>query len=139
MTSAANFMSLLTDDLASLSRHLKNNHPSWPLTVYFRNPQADNWFRNVVGADRIEHGTFEDEPRVRALTAEHDIVINSGSSFDPVLSAAIVDGLQQRKHATGTVGALVHVSGGGNFIDRRTDGKFSASSKVWNVSGFYRS
>jgi len=115
---------------ASLSRLLKQKYPTWPLTVYFRNPQADDWFRNVVGVDRIEHGTFEDEARVCALAAEHDIVINAGSSFDPTLTKGIIEGLKQRK---GTQkGTLIHVSGGGNFIDLRTDGKFIADSKVWN-------
>jgi hypothetical protein len=86
-----------------------------------------------VGVDRIEHGTFEDEARVCALAAEHDIVINAGSSFDPTLTKGIIEGLKQRK---GTQkGTLIHVSGGGNFIDLRTDGKFNADSKVWNVSG----
>ncbi|KAF7173885.1 hypothetical protein CNMCM5623_006131 [Aspergillus felis] len=115
---------------ASLSRRLKQQHPDWPLTVYFRNPQADDWFLNVVGVDRVEHGTFEDTARVRALAAEHDMVINTGSSFDPSLSQAIVDGLKQRKG--GSKGTLIHVSGGGNFIDHRTDGKYSPASKVWN-------
>lgn len=103
--------------------------------MYFRNPQADDWFHNVVGVDRVEHGTFEDVARVRALAAEHDIVINTGSSFDPSLSQAIVDGLKQRKG--GSKGTLIHVSGGGNFIDHRTDGKYSSASKVWNVSILY--
>lgn len=117
---------------ASLSRQLKQQHPTWPLTVYFRNPQADDWFRNVVGVDRVEHGTFEDAARVRTLAAEHNIVINTGSSFEPSLSQAIVDGLKQRQG--GSKGTVIHVSGGGNFIDHRTDGKFSTTSKVWNVS-----
>jgi hypothetical protein len=103
--------------------------------VYFRNPVADNFFRNVVEANRIEHGTFEDEDKVRALAAEHDMVINTGSSFDPALTRAIVEGLKQRKGVA--KGTLIHVSGGGNFIDNRTDGKFSADSKVWNVSSVY--
>ncbi|KZF26916.1 NAD(P)-binding protein [Xylona heveae TC161] len=115
---------------ASLSRQLKEIYPAWPLTVYFRNPVADDWFRNVVHADRIEHGTFEEAPKVSALAAEHDIVINAGSSFDPTLSKAIIEGLKQRKGSK--KGTLIHVSGGGNFIDHRTDGKFSTTSKVWN-------
>lgn len=100
--------------------------------MYFRNPQADDWFFNVVGVDRVEHGTFEDAARVRALAAEHDMVINTGSSFDPSLSQAIIDGLKQRKG--GPKGTLIHVSGGGNFIDHRTDGRYDPASKVWNVS-----
>lgn len=82
--------------------------------------------------DRIEHGTFEDLTKIRTLAAEHDIVINTGSSFDPALSQTIVDGLKQRKGDK--KGTLIHVSGGGNFIDLRTDGKYSPNSKVWNVS-----
>ena len=111
---------------------MKEIYATWPLTVYFRNEKADDWFRNVVGVDRIEHGTFEDLSKIRTLAAEHDIVINTGSSFDPTLSKTIVDGLKQRKG--GRKGTLIHVSGGGNFIDLRTDGKYSPDSKVWNVS-----
>lgn len=85
-----------------------------------------------MGVDRVEHGTFEDTSRVRDLAAQHDIVINTGSSFDPSFSQAIVDGLKQRH--SGSKGTLIHVSGGGNFIDHRTDGKYSPASKVWNVS-----
>jgi hypothetical protein len=83
-----------------------------------------------VKADKIVHGTFEDAAKVSAAAAEHEIVINSGSSFDPGLSKAIIDGLKRRTAGKGT---LIHVSGGGNFIDHRTDGKFSPESKVWNV------
>jgi hypothetical protein len=111
---------------------LKETHPDWPLTVYFRNAEADTYFKNVVKADKIVHGTFEDAPTIRDLAAEHEFVVNTGSSFDPTLSRAIVDCLRQRKGVD--KGTLIHVSGGGNFIDYRTDGKFNPNSKVWNVS-----
>jgi hypothetical protein len=88
-----------------------------------------------VKADRIVHGTFEDAAKLSDVAAEHDIVINSGSSFDPDLTRAIVDGMKRRKGSG--KGTLVHISGGGNFIDHRTDGKFNATSKVWNVSCAY--
>lgn len=120
---------------ASISCFLKEAHPNWPLTVYFRNPEADTYFNTVVKADRIVHGTFEDATKLSDLAAEHDVVINSGSSFDPDLTRAIVDGMKRRKGSE--KGTLVHISGGGNFIDRRTDGKFNATSKVWNVSWAY--
>jgi hypothetical protein len=116
--------------LASISQHLKEIHPDWALTVYYRNPAADDYFKTVVKADKIVHGTFEDAAKVSAVAAEHEVVINSGSSFDPGLSKAIIDGLKRRTSGKGT---LIHVSGGGNFIDHRTDGKFSPESKVWNV------
>ena len=86
-------------------------------------------------ADRIVHGTFEDAAKLRALAAEHEIVINSGSSFDPGLTRALVDGMKQSKRTNS--GTLIHISGSGNFIDHRTDGKFSPTSKVWNVSCGY--
>jgi hypothetical protein len=92
----------------------------------------DGWFQNTVGVDMLEHGTFEDVSRVRSLASQNDIVINAGSSFDPSLSKAIIDGLKERKH--GPKGILIHVSGGGNFIDGRTDGKYDPAGKVWNVS-----
>ncbi|CAI7652364.1 unnamed protein product [Penicillium crustosum] len=91
---------------------------------------GDDWFQNTVGVDKVEHGTFEDVSRVRTLASQNDIIINAGSSFDPSLSKAIIDGLKERKHTL--KGTLIHVSGGGNFIDGRTDGKYDPAGKVWN-------
>jgi hypothetical protein len=122
---------LTGDRAASISRQLKQTHPDWPLTVYYRNPEADSYFNDVVKPDKIVHGVFEDSATLQALAASHDLVINTGSSFDPTLSRALVDGLKHRKGIE--KGTLVHISGSGNFIDGAVDGKFNPKSKVWNV------
>lgn len=73
-------------------------------------------------------GDFSDFEKVKAASAEHDIAVNAGNSFtaDPV--AAIIAGQESR----GTKGKVIHISGGGNFIDFGTSGNFNPESKVWN-------
>ncbi len=70
---------------------------------------------------RVVHGTFDEREKVVALAKEHDIVINVASSWDVPLSEAIVEGLRQQPEGKKTT--LIHMSGTGNFVDKRwTDG-----------------
>ncbi|KAL5422816.1 hypothetical protein PMIN04_004430 [Paraphaeosphaeria minitans] len=58
------------------------------------------------------------------------MVVNAGNSFtgDPVNS--IIAG--QREKSGAVKGKLIHISGGGNFIDFGTSGNFNPNDKVWN-------
>ncbi|CZR38208.1 uncharacterized protein FPRO_06601 [Fusarium proliferatum ET1] len=103
---------------------LKKAHPDWPVTAYVRSPQSES----QLNTDRVIVGDFSDFEKVKAASAEHDIAVNAGNSFtaDPV--AAIIAGQKSR----GTKGKVIHISGGGNFIDFGTSGSFNPESKVWN-------
>ena len=110
---------------------MKDAHPDWPLTVFFRNANYDDWFKSTAHADSIVHGSFSDIDLVRKLSKEHDIVINAASSSDGDFTKTIISGMEER---TGSgKGTLVHLSGTGNFIDFGTTGQFNSEGKVWNV------
>ncbi|EXJ69102.1 uncharacterized protein A1O5_08037 [Cladophialophora psammophila CBS 110553] len=113
-----------------LAVHVKKAHPEWPLTVFLRNTNVDEWFRATVNADRIVHGSISDIDLVRSLSWEHDIVVNAISSFDGGFINNVISGMEDRpEHAKGT---LIHISGTGNFIDNGKSGNFNPDSKVWN-------
>ncbi|KAF5619605.1 NAD(P)-binding domain protein [Fusarium tjaetaba] len=109
---------------APYTKALKQAHPDWSITAYVRSPQSES----QLNADRVIVGDFSDFEKVKAASAEHDIAVNAGNSFtaDPV--AAIIAGQKSR----GTKGKVIHISGGGNFIDFGTSGGFNSESKVWN-------
>jgi hypothetical protein len=120
------FFAIVTDFVfsAPYTKALKQAHPDWSVTAYVRSPQANSQLK----ADRIIVGDFSDFEKVKAASAEHDIAVNAGNSFtaDPV--AAVIAGQKSR----GSKGKVIHISGGGNFIDFGTSGNFNPESKVWN-------
>jgi len=117
---------------ARLAAALKEAHPDWPLTVFYRNASVDDYFTETVRADRIVHGEFSQKDLVRSLSKDHDIVINAATSFDGGFVETIISGMEERPETS--KGALVHLSGIGNFIDLGTTGNFNPESKIWNVS-----
>ncbi|KIW32932.1 uncharacterized protein PV07_04444 [Cladophialophora immunda] len=111
-----------------LAIDLKKTHPAWPLTVFLRNANVDEWFRVTAKADRIVHGTISDAELVQSLSKEHDIVVNAITSFDGDFVRTIIAGMEERpEHSKGT---LIHISGTGNFIDHGKSGNFNPDSKV---------
>ncbi|KIW66397.1 hypothetical protein PV04_05733 [Phialophora macrospora] len=115
---------------ARLALDVKKTYPEWPLTVFVRNTNVDEWFTSVAKADSIVHGSISDTELVRSLSAKHDIVINAITSFDGAFISNVISGMEERPRSS--KGTLIHVSGTGNFIDHGTTGNFNAASKVWN-------
>lgn len=109
---------------------IKQAHPDWPVTAYVRSTQPENELKATLKADRIAFGTFEESEKISALSKEHDISVNVGNSFTGDLVAAIIAG--QKAKVGGPKAKLIHVSGGGNWIDYGTSGNFNPESKVWN-------
>ncbi|KAF1957766.1 hypothetical protein CC80DRAFT_515286 [Byssothecium circinans] len=86
-----------------------------------------------VGAQaaRIIVGDFSDFEKIKTASKEHDFVINAGNSFTRDAVTAIIAGLTERPSAS--KGKLIHISGGGNFIDfedikSTTKGMFNGKS-----------
>lgn len=100
------------------------------MTAYVRSNQSEDELKSRLKADRIAVGTFDQFEKISALSKEHDIAVNAGSSFTGDLVAAIITG--QKAKTNGLKGKLIHISGGGNFIDFGTSGNFNPESKVWN-------
>ena len=115
---------------------LKKAYPSSPLTVYIRDTDSSlvSYLNQIAKVDKIVHGDFKELDNISNLAAEHEVVINAGSSWDVPLSQAIIAGLKTRVYQGKSKPSLIHISGAGNFHDGRTDGKLSGDSKVWNVS-----
>ncbi|KAJ9607273.1 hypothetical protein H2200_008346 [Cladophialophora chaetospira] len=110
---------------------LKDKYPDFPVTVFLRNTSLDTYLHDTASVRRIVHGTFDEKDKIVALAKEHDIVINVGSSWDVGLSEAIVEGLNQQPEGKKTT--LIHMSGTGNFVDKRwKDGASHPEAKVWD-------
>jgi hypothetical protein len=104
--------------------------------VYLRNTTIDEYLTKTAGVKRIVHGTYSEPEKISALSAEHDIVINVGTSWDVALSEAIVAGLERRPAEKKTV--LLHMSGAGNFVEKTwKDGSFHEGTKVWSVRSIH--
>ncbi|KAI0141238.1 hypothetical protein GGR57DRAFT_419478 [Xylariaceae sp. FL1272] len=120
---------------APLCKTLKRVHPNWSVTAQLRSSTtlSEQDLNNRIGTvDRVvKIADWTDYDAIKRISAEHDVVINAGNSFtaDPV--TAIVAGLQERKKH-GSLARLIHISGGGNWIDFGTSGNFNPESKVWN-------
>lgn len=124
--------SLLSFLQAPYIKALKQAHPDWRVTAFVRSARAERELKDSLKADRVVRGDFNEHEKIEALTREHDIVVNAGNSFTGDLVAAIIAG--QKAKSPGSKGKLIHISGGGNFIDFGTSGNFNPDSKVWNDS-----
>lgn len=119
---------------------LKNAYPDFPLTVYIRDTDSTvkSYLTESVQVDRIVYGDFGESEKISKLAAEHEIVINCGSSWDVPLAQSINTGLRTRFAEGKGKATLIHISGTGNFADGRKDGKYGGppvgNSKVWSVS-----
>jgi uncharacterized protein YbjT (DUF2867 family) len=115
---------------------LKKAYPSSTVTVYIRDTDSSlvSYLNQTAKVDKIVHGDFKELDRISNLAAEHEVVINAGSSWDVPLSQAIIAGLKTRADQGKSKPSLIHISGAGNFHDGRTDGRLSGDGKVWNVS-----
>ncbi|KAE9365195.1 NAD(P)-binding protein, partial [Stipitochalara longipes BDJ] len=117
---------------------LKKKHPTFPLTVYVRDTSTElhEYLSNKIGVDKIIKGDFSETGKISKLASDHDVVINCGSSWDMGLTNAIIAGLVTKYDEGRGKGRLIHVSGTGNFVDGRKDGKYAGpgagDSKVWN-------
>ncbi|KAF2445320.1 NAD(P)-binding protein [Karstenula rhodostoma CBS 690.94] len=115
---------------APYTRALKQAYPDWYITAYVRSSKPEAELKVTLKADHIIVGDFSDSEKIKKISRENDIVVNAGNSFtgDPVTS--IIAG--QKENTGATKGKLIHISGGGNFIDFGTSGNFNTDSKVWN-------
>jgi len=112
---------------------LRDSYPDFPVTVFLRNTAIDEYLRSTVKVSRIVHGSFSDHNKIEALAEQHDVVINVGSSWDVGLTESIVQGLKKRPAGSKTV--LIHMSGTGNFVEKRwNDGAHHPEAKIWSVS-----
>ncbi|KAJ4300030.1 hypothetical protein N0V90_005279 [Kalmusia sp. IMI 367209] len=111
-------------------RTIKQAHPDWHVTAYVRSSKPEDELKASLKADNIVVGDFSDVEKIKKISKEHDIAVNTGSSFTGDLVAAIIAG--QKEKAGTTKGKLIHISGAGNFIDFGTSGNFNPESKVWN-------
>lgn len=123
--------------VAPTIRALAAAHPDWPITASSRPGGGSTGVKSRLEkvAKFAEVGDWTDYETIKQLSSEHDIVINAGNSFtaDPV--TAIIAGLRERKSKDPeAMATLLHISGGGNFIDFGTSGQFNETSKVWDVS-----
>ncbi|KAI1264024.1 hypothetical protein F5Y18DRAFT_437215 [Xylariaceae sp. FL1019] len=120
---------------APLCQALKRIHPEWNVTAQLRRTStlSEKDLNTKLGTvDRVvQVSDWTDFDAIKSASAEHDLVINAGNSFtaDPV--TAIIAGLQERKKQ-GKLAKLLHISGGGNWLDFGMSGNFNPDSKVWN-------
>ena len=121
---------LTPEIIAPLSRAIKKAHPDWIVTAYVRSSKPEAEIIAATHADHVVVGDFSDFEKIKNVAQENQIAINAGNSFTSEPIAAIVAGLKERPESI--KGKLIHISGGGNFIDFGTSGNFNPESKVWN-------
>jgi hypothetical protein len=62
-----------------------------------------------LGVENVVHGEFNEFEKIKALSKNHEIVVNAGNSFTNEPVAAICAGLKDRSpHAKGK---LIHING----------------------------
>lgn len=61
------------------------------------------------GVNAVKFSGLDDLDLVREVTAHHDVVINAASTFHSAVAKAIIDGLRDRKKATGQQTHLIQV------------------------------
>ena len=124
-------------NIAPLVKALRRDYPTWTLTAQVRRRGAlsDAELEARIGtvSNIVEVADWSEFETIKRISSQHDIVINAGNSFTAAPVTAIVAGLRERA-AAGNVAKLIHISGGGNFIDHSTSGNLNPDSKVWNVS-----
>lgn len=109
---------------------VKKEHPDWSVTAYVRGSASEQHFKDKLNVDHVIFGEFSDFDKVKKSSSDHDIAVNAGNSFTAEPIAAIIAG--QKGKPDGSRGVVIHISGGGNFIDFGITGNFNAESKVWN-------
>jgi uncharacterized protein YbjT (DUF2867 family) len=108
--------SVLTTLLNSTVPSLKEAH----ITLLLRGKDRADAFTAKYG-DRVKPILYEgkdDLDRTVEVAAQHDIVINTTMGDHPGSSAALVQGLAQRKKSTDSEPWIIHTSGTSNLGDR---------------------
>ncbi|KAM0328496.1 hypothetical protein ACHAQA_004903 [Verticillium albo-atrum] len=111
-----------------LHRLLTSPHPALaalpPLTLPVRGAPRAKQLASAYGprVTPIPFTSLDDTTHLRALAADHDIVINAGSGFHPASAQALVRGAADRKATTGRAAWVVHTSGCSNISDQPLTG-----------------
>jgi len=113
----------------SLLVALKKEHPDLQITALVRSESDFDAIRKA-GAIPIQ-GTFQDLDKIADLSANADVIINTGDNDDVEFTNAILRGLKARGDAGKPVGVLIHTSGGMIYLDDTTSGKFDPNAKIW--------
>ncbi|KAK7414787.1 hypothetical protein QQX98_006389 [Neonectria punicea] len=85
-------------------------------TVLVRKESHINALRGQ-GVNVVKFSGLDDLDLVREVAARHDIVINAASTLHSAVAKAIIDGLKDRKEATGQQTHLIQTSGTGSLAD----------------------
>ncbi|KAK8164773.1 NAD dependent epimerase/dehydratase [Phyllosticta citrichinensis] len=103
--------------------------PSNPITLPVRPGGGDRIPKLVENktygprVNPIAMTSLDDVQAMKALAAEHDMVINAGTGFHPASAEALVRGLAARKAATGQPAVwMIHTSGCSNISDKPITG-----------------
>lgn len=131
--------SCLTDQpccVGSLLVALKQKHPDYTVTALVRNEA----YASIIAAlgVTVVKGDFQDATLVGYHCSIADVVINTGDADNLAFITAILDGMHQRCRDTGKRGILIHTSGVAVCLDGKTDGRFDAQGKIWDVSHLRR-
>ena len=105
-------------------------YPTYPITAFLRTTSLDPKLRALNITPVL--GTFDDLSTIEKLASQHDVVINAATSMNTDVTQAILRGVAAGQDAPKKT--LIHLSGTGNFVDERHDGKFveKADDEIWN-------
>lgn len=114
LTGVTGFMggSFLSQLLASSNPGIKKSSFS---ALVRKQEQAD--ILNAKGVNAILFGDLDDVEVLKKVTSEHDIVIHSANGFHAASAKALIEGLAERKKATGKEVFYFQTSGTSNIAD----------------------
>ncbi|KAL7813594.1 hypothetical protein V8C44DRAFT_327215 [Trichoderma aethiopicum] len=96
-----------------LTRLLQSTHPdikNLTYTVLVRKPEHAEYFKSQ-GMTPVLFDNLDQVDLLKKEAPQHDIVINSASAFRPLAARALIEGLAERKKATGGPVWYIHTSG----------------------------
>ncbi|KXH51856.1 hypothetical protein CSAL01_13510 [Colletotrichum salicis] len=92
-------------------------------TVMVRQESHAKFFEEQ-GLKPVLFSGLDDLETIEKIAAEHDIIINTGSTFHTAGAKATLAGLQKRMKSTGRQTHLIQTSGCGSLADRSTSNRY---------------
>ena len=119
----------LIDQLGAFLPVFRQKYPDIPITAFLRSSELDTALHNL-GKTTVVHGTFDEHDKLESLSATHSIIIDCAASFQPLVSEAILRGINRTETSRKPI--LLHLSGAGNFVDHSKTGDYIPQAHPFN-------
>ncbi|KAK5989348.1 Oxidase ucsJ-like protein [Cladobotryum mycophilum] len=114
---------VLTRFVSSVFPSIKN----LSYTVLVRQPEQAEYYKSQ-GITPILFENLDQLDLLKKAASEHDIVVNTASAFRPLAARALIEGLAERKKATGGPVYFIHTSGTSSIGNRPVSKAYTAEA-----------